>query len=179
MKNLIKLTLLLFALSFSLNAADEPVPLPPESKPDLELTCEEADARIANLQGRVDAVAKQLAEAKAALVQAEATLAKTKLETADCEKEILTLIGATNADVEAFRQILGVLEGKVRQMKNLSNDELADRRSEVEALEAELNELRTNKLSVIPEFYNKIESLSRDIKGLYREKKVTGYTVGT
>jgi nucleoid-associated protein YgaU len=86
---------------------------------------------------------------------------------------------ATKNDLEAFRQQLGVLEGKVRQMKGLSNDELADRVEEVKALETELNRLRGNKLSCIPEFYDKILSLARDIKGLYREKKITGYTVGT
>ncbi|MBQ6269954.1 MAG: LysM peptidoglycan-binding domain-containing protein [Bacteroidetes bacterium] len=64
-------------------------------------------------------------------------------------------------------------------MKVLSNDELADRRSDVEALEAELNTLRGNKLAVIPEFYDRILNLAREIKGLYREKKISGYTVGT
>lgn len=152
---------------------------PPESKPDLELTCEEADARIAQIQGRVDALIKKLQEAKDGVAQSEADLARTKQELVDCEKEILSLIGKTEADVEAYRQKLGVLEGKVRQMKNLSNDELADRRAEVEALDAELNELRKDRLAVIPEFFDKIVSIARDIKGLYREKKISGYTVGT
>jgi nucleoid-associated protein YgaU len=152
---------------------------PPESKPDMELTCEEGDARIEQIQKRIDELTKKLQEAKNGVTQSETDLEKTKQELIDCEKEILRLIGKTEADVEAFRQKLGVLEGKVRQMKNLPNDVLADRRTEVEALEAELNELRKDKLSVIPEFFDKIVSIARDIKGLYREKKINGYTVGT
>lgn len=153
--------------------------LPPESKPDQELTCEEADARIADIQSRIDALQIRLQEVNNGIVKSEEELATINQELIDCEKQILALIGATESDVANFRQRLGVLEGKVRQMKNLSNDELADRKAEVIALENELNELRKNKLSVLPEFYDKIIALARDIKSLYREKKISGYTVGT
>jgi hypothetical protein len=32
---------------------------------------------------------------------------------------------------------------------------------------------------MIPEFYERLTGLNRDIKGLYREKRIKGYTVGT
>jgi len=159
--------------------AQKNTPPPPESKPDKELTCEEADARIEQIQGRINVLNIRLQEARQEASKSEADLEKITKDLRDCEEEILRLIGATQADLEAFRQRLGVLEGKVRQMKNLSNDVLADRRSEVVALENELNELRGNRLSVLPEFFDKIVSLARDIRGLYREKKIDGYVVGT
>ena len=159
--------------------AQKNTPPPPESKPDSELTCEEADARIGQIQGRINALNTRLQEANAGVSKSEADLEKISKDLVDCEEEILRIIGATREDLEAFRQRLGVLEGKVRQMKNLPNDVLADRRAEVVALENELNELRKNRLSVIPEFFDKIVSLARDIKGLYREKKIDGYVVGT
>jgi nucleoid-associated protein YgaU len=118
-------------------------------------------------------------EVKEGIAKSELDLAKVSKDLEDCEEEILRLIGATKEDLEAFRQKLGVIEGKVRQMESLSNDVLADRRAEVVALENELNELRKDKLSVIPEFYDKILSLAKRIKGLYREKKIDGYVVGT
>ena len=166
-------------LSIASVYAQKNTPPPPESKPDLELTCEEADVRIEQIQNRVNALNVKLQEAKQSVSQVETELEKTNKDLIDCEEEILRLIGATKEDLEAFRQRLGVLEGKVRQMKSLSNDVLADRRAEVVALENELNELRGNKLSVIPEFFDKIVSLARDIRGLYREKKIDGYVVGT
>ncbi|MGI6370767.1 MAG: LysM peptidoglycan-binding domain-containing protein [Candidatus Kapaibacterium sp.] len=163
----------------SIATAKELPPAPPESKPDLELSCDEADARIKLYKEKNDALRNNLNNLKKELSSTEKNLQDTRNNYIDCEEEILKLCGATKNDLEAFRQQLGVLEGKVRQMKGLSNDELADRVEEVKALETELNRLRGNKLSCIPEFYDKILSLARDIKGLYREKKITGYTVGT
>lgn len=152
---------------------------PPESTPDTELKCDEADARIEQIQSRIDALNRRLQEARDGVTQSEANLQKISQDVLDCEEEILRLIGVTAEDVEAFRQRLGVIEGRVRQMRNLSNDVLADRRAEVVELENELNELRRNRISVIPEFFDKIVSLARDIKGLYRERKIDGYVVGT
>lgn len=177
MKKILMLTII-SAFAFS-NLFAKEVPPPPENKPDIELTCDEAEARIKAYQAKIDALNRNLEAAKSAISEAENNLSRQTQNLQDCEKEILALIGATEADVEAFRQKLGVIEGKVRQMKGLSNDVLADRRAEVEQLEKDLNELRKDKLSVLPEFYDKIISLARDIKGLYREKKISGYTVGT
>ncbi|MDR0926735.1 MAG: LysM peptidoglycan-binding domain-containing protein [Ignavibacteria bacterium] len=179
MKKKLNLTLLLVFIACSASFAADKVPPPPESKPDLELTCEEADARIEQYNQRIDALARNLADLKAAIVQAETDLATQQANLEDCNKQILALIGATDADVEAFRQRLGVIEGKIRQMKGLSNDVLADRRADVVALENELNELRKEKIAVLPEFFERIITDARDIKGLYREKKISGYTVGT
>ncbi len=160
-------------------SAKELPPAPPESKSDLELSCEEADARINLYKEKVEALKKELEGIKQEMTSIDNELQTVKRSFMDCEDEILRLCGATKSDLNAFRQKLGVIEGKVRQMKSLSNDELADRVKEVEALENQLNELRKNKLACIPEFYDKILRLAREIKGLYREKKVTGYTVGT
>jgi len=179
MKNLLYLAIICTLLYSTSAIAQKQTPLPPDSKPDIELTCEEAEARINDMQNKVDALSKRLKDLNDAVTKSSQDLLKVNQDLADCEKEILALIPATEQDVEAFRQRLGVLEGKVRQMQRLSNDELADRRAEVVALENELNELRANRLSVLPEFFDRIVALARDIRGLYREKKVSGYTVGT
>lgn len=153
--------------------------MPPASKPDVELTKDEAVMRIESWKSKVKELEdklKKLKEDKSAL-QAEIDQAKRNLK--DCQDALLAMLGATDADLEAFRQKLGQIAGKVREMQRLSNDELADKRAEVEALENELNQLRKDKISLLPEFYNKIIALAKDIKGLYREKKITTYTVGT
>ena len=179
MRKLIYLAIICFLTCNISILAQDKNPLPPESKSDLELTCEEADARIEDIQKRIDALNKRLQELNSSVAKSEDNLKKDTKELLDCEQEVLALIGATEADLESFRQQIGVLEGKIRQMKALSNDVLADRRPEVIVLANELLELRKNKLSVIPEFFDKLVSLCREIRGLYREKKVSGYTVGT
>ena len=178
MKNLL-LYILSFVVFFNVVTAKELPPPPPESKPDLELSCDEAEARINLYQSKVDALKQNLDGVRRDLKNMETELQTVKQNFINCEDEILKLCDATKEDLNNFRQQIGVLEGKVRQMKSLSNDELADRVEEVKALEEELNTLRSNKLSCLPEFYDRIIALARDIKGLYREKKISGYTVGT
>ncbi len=154
-------------------------PLPPASKPDAELTKKEAEARILDFQTRVENLSNELKSLDEQIAKAKDELSVLKQRFTNCRKEILALVGGSEADLDAFRQQLGKIDGKIRELKGLSNDALADRQDEVIALESQLNQLRANKISVIPEFYDKIIALAREIKGLYREKKITTYTVGT
>lgn len=155
--------------------------MPPESKPDVELTEEEATFRIQDFQSRVESLQSQLGELQGELQSNKAELERIKKELADCNEEIKTLLGVTDADIAAFRQRLGVIEGKVRELQRLPDSQLAteEKQAEVANLENELNELRGNKLALLPEFYNKIIDLARDIRALYREVRVETYTVGT
>lgn len=105
-------------------------------------------------------------------------LETTKKNTVDCNEALYKMIGANLEQVAAFREKLGKIEGKIREMQRLSDDVLADKQDEVMALEAELNELRRDKISVLPEFYNRIIKDAKEINpGLIREKKIKSYTV--
>mgnify|MGYP000585917574 FL=1 len=153
--------------------------MPPASKPDAELTRKEAELRIQDFQSRVSSLETKLNELNAKYEELEIELKNVNAALRDCHDEIRRILGVTDADIEAFAQKLGVLEGKVRDMKRLNDDQLADRRSDVEALEKEYLELRKNKISIMPKFFDRMVQLGRDIRGLYREKKITTYTVGT
>lgn len=159
--------------------AQDRVPPPPESKPDIELTCDEADARIALYKEKTAALQAKLDGLKADITKSENDLATAVVNLKKCNDDISAMVGASEADINNFRQRLGQLEGKVREMQRLNDDQLADRQDEVKALEMELNQLRGMRVAALPEFYDRIVALGRDIKGLYREKKVKGYTVGT
>lgn len=174
MKNLFILSLaLLLFVGNQLNAAD----MPPASKPDKELTEEEAELRIGALKADVQELESKLAEEKEKYNDTKQQIADYEKALRDCDKALLDMLGATQADIDAFRKALGEIRSRVRQMQTLSNDELADRRSDVEQLEADLNKLRQNKISLMEEFYQPIIDLAREIKGLYREKEITTYTV--
>ena len=174
-----KLTLLLLGFVLGINILLAQTPLPPASKPDAELTKKEAEARILDFKARVDNLANDLKNIEEQINQAKNELADLKQKYTDCRKEILNLLGVTDNDIESFRQQLGTIQNKVNTLKSLSNDALIERQNEVKDLENQLNQLRGNKISVIPEFYDKIIALARDIRGLYREKKYSTYTVGT
>jgi len=156
-------------------------------KPDEELTKKEALQRIKEFQNIVNDLQSKLQALDQEVEQLRQDLNQTNQKLNDCLDGYLGLLGInpetnkpfTKEDVENYKQKLGQIEGKIREMQRLSNDELADRRKEVEELENSLNKLRMIKLAVLPEFYNKIISLASEIKGLYRERKVKTYTVGT
>lgn len=150
-----------------------------DSKPDAELTKKEAELRILDFQEIVKNLESRLRDSQDKSENLKTQIEDAKKAIKDCEEAIARMIGASNADIEAFKQKLGVLEGKVREMKRLNDDQLADKTDEIKGLENELNELKQNKISILPDIYPRIVTLDRDIKGLYREKKIKGYTVGT
>lgn len=172
--------LALLALGFAAPSfAQDITPPPPESKPDMELTCDEADARIKQYSDKNAGLQQKFAGVKADIAKIEGDLAQAVTDLKKCNDDIYSMLGIMEADVAAFRQRLGQLEGRVREMQRLNDDQLADRQDEVRGLENELFALRKEKPAALPEFYDRIIALHRDIKGLYREKKIKGYTVGT
>ncbi len=146
--------------------------------PDQELTKDEAEKRIIMFQTNVKNLQAKLAQQEQEVDALKTELSNVNASIKDCNDMYYQLIGATAADIEAFRQALGRIEGKIRQMQRIPNDELADMKDQVKALEDELNALRMNKIAILPEFYDRIIKDARDIKGLYREKKIKSYTVG-
>lgn len=178
MKLFLTLFTLLCVLCSSHAAMAQQAPDP--SKPDEQLTKDEAVIRIqllrdqvAQLEQRLNSLNKQNSDYQQELSDIVAAIKR-------CEEEILSLLGITNADIESFRQRLGVLEGRTREKGRLSDKVLAEQRSEIEAMENELNGMRKEKPAMLPEFYDRIIALARDIRGLYRKPvDVSSYTVGT
>ncbi len=143
---------------------------------------DQGDECIAEWNAKVMELNKKLQASTSAVNDVQSKLDAESATLKKCREDMYRLLGnITDADISDFGQRLGRLEGKVREMAQLPNDVLADKRAEVMALEAELNKMRGEKISVLPEFYDRIIALARDIKGLYREKTKKGgeYIVGT
>lgn len=173
MKIFNKILILIFASSIAF------AQMPPASKPDTELTKKEAELRISDYNNKVNKLETKLEELNTKLNSVKTELTETNQALNDCNDDLKKLLGVTDSDIEAFKQALGRIEGKVRELQRLSDDQLINRQDEVVQLDKDLNELRGNKISLLPEFYNKIIALAKDIKGLYREKRIDTYTVGT
>ncbi|MCS6965266.1 MAG: LysM peptidoglycan-binding domain-containing protein [Candidatus Kapabacteria bacterium] len=149
------------------------------NKPDEQLTKAEAEQRIQEWEGKVLRLQSEFRAISTEVQRLETQLGQLGQDIRRCNEEIYALLGVTEAEVERFRQRLGVLEGRVRQYRGLSDEVLAERRAEIAALEAELNALRTEKMALLSEFYNRIVELAQEIRRLYREPKIKTYTVGT
>ncbi len=65
----------------------------------------------------------------------------------DCMQELYKLVGATEADVDNFKQAVVELDGKINRKTGLKTDRQKD-----------LNALKSNKISALPEFFNEVHS---------------------
>ena len=74
----------------------------------------------------------------------EQTQLATSLD--DCNKALYALVGATEADVQNFRERLGRIESRVREMQRMSDDELSKMGGEIDGLENSLNAMRREKI---------------------------------
>lgn len=179
MKNMIMIAVIGGLFSMNLLAQDR-MPPPPETKPDKELECDEADARILKYTEQNQSLQTKLDALKADIMTAEKDLATSVTDLKKCNDDIYAMINASEADVNSFRERLGKIEGRVREMQRMNDDQLIDRQDEVSSLEGQLNALRGERIAALPEFYDKIIRLSKDIKGLYRtKKKMNSYIVRT
>ncbi len=174
MKNILLLLVALLTVNTINLRAEDPEAI---GKPDAELTKKQAELRIADFNAKVQELMRTEQGLDEEIQNKKNELGNFVAELNDCNKALYSLIGANEADVESFKQKLGVLEGRVRSMSNLSNDELYARVNEVKAIEAEYMELRGNKIAVLPEFYDRMVKLGRDIKNLYKEPSVKRYIV--
>lgn len=149
------------------------------NKPFEQLNRDEADIRIQQLRDQVAQLEERLNNLNTENSDYQKELSEIIAAIKRCEEEILALLGISNMDIDGFRQRLGVLEGKTREMARLSNAALLERQEDVKAMESELNAMRKEKPAMLPEFYDRIIALARDIRGLYRKYDVSSYTVGT
>jgi len=171
------LIIALFVGSFASVLAQDPPP--PASKPDEELKCKEADARIKQFSDQNATLKAKLDAVKADISKAESDLATAVTSLKKCNDDIYALVGSTEADVNAFRQRLGQLEGRVRELQRLSQEQLIARQGDVRSADRDLNALAQEQLAVLPEFYDRIAALHNDIQRLYIKNPEKNYVVGT
>lgn len=85
----------------------------------------------------------------------------------DCQDELYALVGATKADVVTFRKLVGEVEGKINRQQLPKEDR-----------QMELNQLKANKISALPEFYEKVHNeLQRKLDAWNVKPQEIMYTV--
>ncbi len=107
----------------------------------------------------------------------------TKLD-ADYEKcmdDLYALVGSDKDKAAAYRAEIEAAENKADELMRLSDADLMARSNEVTELAAKVQGLWENKLSLIPEFWDRLTALNDKIKSLQNTIAGQGqtYTVGT
>lgn len=128
---------------------------------------DKASGQVKQLQSDIDALAAQSTKADA--------------DYKKCMDELYALVGADAAKAAEYRGQIEAAENKANELMRLSDADLVARSKEVEDLDATVKGLWGNKLSLIPEFWDRLTALNEKVKSLQSTlaAQVKTYTVGT
>lgn len=126
------------------------------------------------LQNKVKSMTDELSAMQSKSTQLDADYRK-------CMDELYALVGSNAELAAAYRKQIDAAETKANDLIRLSDADLVARSSEVDGLETDVKGLWENKLSLIPEFWDRLTALNEKIKSLRTTlagaQKI--YTVGT
>ena len=111
-----------------------------------EMTSDEWEAEMARLKTQKDALNQQITDLQNDISKLKDQLNGMKTYE-DCQNELYSLVGATKVDVDNFRNAVNELDGKIRTKEGPK----ADRQKDLDAL-------KSNKISALPEFYDKVHN---------------------
>ena len=131
-----------------------------------EMTMEEYNAKLLQWQERERVAKEEIANCDQKIAQYRTDISSAESETDQVWANIYSTIGATEAEVNAFRQELNDLDGQLNSLAALSPEELFKRRKELDAIEERLMEMKGSQIAVLTEMTNKIASMEGKIAQL-------------
>jgi nucleoid-associated protein YgaU len=98
-----------------------------------------------------------------------------------CMNDLYALVGADAEKAAAYRAEIEAAENTANDLMRLSDADLVQKKDDVDALAAKVKGLWENKLSLIPEFWDRLTALNEKVKSLQNTLagQVKLYTVGT
>ena len=141
---------LVLLLSVSENAAAQ------EEK---KMTREGYVAEMAELTGRETKAVGQITRLNGEIEMLKKQIADTEAANDDLNREILSLVSATSAEVKSFGKKLDSIIEQLEGLMALAPEVLIQRRGEVKALHADVEDLKQNKISALPEMADKLSDI--------------------
>ena len=131
-----------------------------------EMTSEEWENEIARLTQKKSDLTQDLQDLQNEVNNLKST--KAGLQSyEDCQDELYALVGATQTDIDNFRNQVNSVSGKINRKESPKDDRAA-----------ELAALQSNKISALPEFYNKVHNeLQRKLDAWVEAPKEIMYSV--
>jgi len=83
-----------------------------------------------------------------------------------CMDDLYALVGSNSDEAAAYRSQIDAAENSANELSKLSDADLMARSGEVDALAGTVKGLWANKLSVVPEFYDRLTKLNDQVKSL-------------
>ncbi len=144
---------------------------------DQEMKMDEYNAQLLEWANREQTAQDEIAKLNGEIESLKSQIADIDGQTKDTWAEIYRTIGTDEAGVNAFRTELNNLDRQLNALGSLSPEELFKRRKELDAIEAKIQEHKTNRIAVLSEMMDKIATLegktaqlrAKMPKGMYDE----------
>lgn len=107
-----------------------------------EMTVEEWEAEMSRLKAKKDALTSEINTLKSDIDNLKS---QDLGDPEECIDELYQMVGANRSDIDKFRNAVNELNGKINRKEGPKADRQAD-----------LNALKMNKISALPEFYKKV-----------------------
>lgn len=135
--------------------------------------------RYTQLRNEQQAKLQQLTNEVNAL---QAQSSKADADVNKCMDELYALVGSDAQQAAAYRAEIEAAERQATELTGLSDADLMARKGEVNELAAKAKGLRENKLSLIPEFSDRLDALDQKVASLLKSISTVAtantYTVG-
>lgn len=173
MKNTLKTALLLGAtLLIGVNAYAQY----PE-----DFTKDQADSTIKVRTSEVNDLKAQLEKTQADATKAQSDLQQRMADNTSCRDALYAMLGSDRNGYNAYREQIARDEQELASLRQMSPADLSNNKARVDALEAQIRSLRDNKLVLIPDHKQRVQTLSTNFMqmkhGMVPANMI--YTVGT
>lgn len=146
-----------------------------------EMTKEQWQQEMNRVRAQVTELTTKLNGLKSQVTSLQGESTKLDADLKKCMDELYALVGSDAEKAAAYRKEIEAAENKANELLRLSDADLLARSGEVDNLDKTVKKLWENKLSLIPEFWDRLTALNDKIKSLQTTLAGAGktYTVGT
>ena len=146
-----------------------------------EMNKEQWQQEMNKLTQQVNDLKSRLADNSSQVGNLQGQSTKLDADMKQCMDELYALVGSNAAEADVYRQQIVDAENGANELLRLSDAELLARSGEVDALDVTVKKLWENKLSLIPEFWDRLTALNEKVASLKNTIAGSGkvYTVGT
>jgi nucleoid-associated protein YgaU len=146
-----------------------------------DFTKDQADSTIKFRTTEVAGLKDDVAKARADATKATADVQQRMADNTNCRDALYAMLGSDRNGNNAYREQLARDEQELASLRQMNNGQLNDNKARVDALESQIRTLRGNKLVLIPDHKQRVQTLSTNFMQMKHGMVPANmtYTVGT
>ncbi len=152
-----------------------------------EMTKEEWQKQITDLTAKRNDLNNKLSSLKSEVENLKSQDAAKAAALKQCQDELLAMAGGTPEQIAAYENDLKKIDTKLSDLSKLSNQDLWNRRAELDEVQGWIDAAKKNKLSALPKYNDQVADYQKRLDALKATLKqyaesgagMMTYTVGT